>query len=357
MRGVIREAAVELAALGDVMEHEHAAGHRARAIADRRRGALDVQLVAVATDQQHRAHALDRARAADRHAQRILERLAGLFVERAVDLFDGPAHRVFEAPAGELLGHGIDVVHRGVRIGRDHAVTDGLQRDLRALLLAEQRFFVELAFGDVELDTDQAQQAPMFIHARLGAAHHPAPVAVAVLHAMHGFENRRLAGDVIADRALHARHVFGMHQAAPVGRIELRVDRIAQHLLPARREMDFVALDVEVPEAVVGRALGELEAFFELVQALFDAQASRGRRPANCRAASATTAGSRPRRRAAAHWRARGCRRAHRTRGRKSCSTEPMDNSARRLALDQPGPCAARRCRGSRRGAGVRDGP
>ena len=254
------------------MEHQHAAGHRARAVADRRRGALDIQLIAVAADQQHRAHALDRSRAANRNAQRILERLAGFFVEGAVDLFDGPAHGVFEAPAGELLGHGIDVVHRGVRIRRDHAVTDGLQRDLRAFLLAEQRFFVELAFGDVELDTDQAQQPPVFVDARLGAAHHPAPFAVAVFHAMHGFENRALAGHVIADRGLHARHVFRMHQAAPIGRIELGVDRVAQHLLPARREMDLVALDVEVPQAVVGRALRQLQALLELVQALLDAQ-------------------------------------------------------------------------------------
>ncbi len=282
MRRVIRQATIELARFGHVMEHEHAAGHGAGAVTNRRRGALHVQLVAVAADQQHGAHGLHRAGAADRHAQRILERLAGFFVEGAVDLFDGPAHRVFQPPARQLLGHGIDVVDRGVRVGRDHAVTDGLQRDLRALLLAEQRFFVELAFGDVELDTDQAQQAPMFIHARLGAAHHPAPVTVAVLHAMDGFENRRLARDVIADRALHARHVFRVHEAAPVGRIEFRVRRVAQHLLPARREMDFVALDVEVPETVVGGALRQLQALFQLAQAAFDAQPlqARGQRVA-----------------------------------------------------------------------------
>jgi hypothetical protein len=41
--------------------------------------------------------------------------------------------------------------------------------------------------------------------------------------------------------------------------------------------VDFVALDVEVPKAVVGRALGELETFFEFVQAPFDAQAFESR--------------------------------------------------------------------------------
>src|SRR6476469_1166471 len=83
VRRVIREAAIQLAALGHVMEHEYAARHRARAIPNRRRGAFDVQLVAVATNQQHRSHALDRPRAANRNAQRILERLARFFVERA----------------------------------------------------------------------------------------------------------------------------------------------------------------------------------------------------------------------------------------------------------------------------------
>ena len=57
------------------------------------------------------------------------------------------------------------------------------------------------------------------------------------------------------------------------GRIELGVHRVAVHLFPARREMDFIALDVEVPQAVVGGALRKLEAFFQLVQSALDSQA------------------------------------------------------------------------------------
>ena len=52
-------------------------------------------------------------------------------------------------------------------IGRDDAVTDRLQRDLGALLLAKQRLLVELALGDVELDAHQAQQAAVPVDARL----------------------------------------------------------------------------------------------------------------------------------------------------------------------------------------------
>jgi len=53
---VVREAAVELARLAHVVEHQHAPGHVAGTVADRRGRALDVQLVAIAADEQHRAH-------------------------------------------------------------------------------------------------------------------------------------------------------------------------------------------------------------------------------------------------------------------------------------------------------------
>src|SRR5579862_7293362 len=45
---VVGEAPVELARLADVVEHEDAAGDVPLAVADRRRGALDIERVAVA---------------------------------------------------------------------------------------------------------------------------------------------------------------------------------------------------------------------------------------------------------------------------------------------------------------------
>ena len=159
MARVVGELAVQLAALAHVVEHQHAARDRARAVADRRGGALDVHLVAVALDQQRRPHRLDRAAAADRDRQRVLERLAGLLVEAAEDVVDGPALRLLEAPAGELLGDRVEVLDDQRGVGGDHAVADRLQRDLRALLLLEQRVLVELALGDVELDARPAAAA------------------------------------------------------------------------------------------------------------------------------------------------------------------------------------------------------
>ncbi len=58
--------------------------------------ALDVELVAVAADQQRRAHGFDRAVAPHRDADRILDRLAGFLVEAAEDLVDVAADGVVE---------------------------------------------------------------------------------------------------------------------------------------------------------------------------------------------------------------------------------------------------------------------
>ncbi len=273
MARVVGELAVQLAALAHVVEHEHAAGDGPGTVADRRGRALDVHLVAVALDEQRRAHGLDGAAAADRHRERVLERLAGLLVEPAEDVVDVPALGFLEAPAREVLRDRVQVLDGQVLVGRDHAVADRLQRDLRAFLLLEERVLVELALGDVELDADQAPEPPGAVDARLGAAHHPAPLAVAVAHPVHALEHRRLAGDVVADLRLYARHLVRVDQAAPVG-VHVRVVLVeAEHLAPARREIDGVVLDVEVPQSVVRRRQRECGAFLDLAEVARDAQA------------------------------------------------------------------------------------
>ena len=205
MTRVIGQLAIQLAALADVVEHQHAARHVARAVANRRGAALDVQLVAVATDQQRRPHGLDRARAPDRDRQRILQRLAGFLVEAAEDLVDDATLRMLEAPAGQLLGDRIQIFDAALRVGGDDAVADRLQRDLRAFLFLEQRVFEQLALGHVEVDADDAARAALLVDARLGAADDPQPHAVAMSQAMHAFEQRLLAGEMIAQRRVHAR--------------------------------------------------------------------------------------------------------------------------------------------------------
>src|SRR5690606_4551564 len=98
--GVIAEPPIQLARLAHVVEYQDAAGDLALAVADWRGGALDIQLVAVAADQQCRTDGLDRAVAADRNREGILERLAGFFVKAAEDIVDRPAARIVDLPAG-----------------------------------------------------------------------------------------------------------------------------------------------------------------------------------------------------------------------------------------------------------------
>ncbi len=113
----------------------------------------------------------------------------------------------------------------------------------------------------------------MLVDAGRGAADDPAPLAIAMPHPVRAFEDRRLAGNVIANRGLHAGQVIRMHQAAPVRRAAHVLVRVAEHRLPARREIDLVALDIEIPEPIVRRSLGEQRALLELGQPRLDADA------------------------------------------------------------------------------------
>ena len=97
-------------------------------------------------------------------------------------------------------------------------------------------------------------------------------------HAVQALEDRRLAGDVIADRGLHARHVVGMHERAPVGRLPHVGLVVAEHGLPARREVDAVVERIEIPQAVVGAVERQLVALLEVAQMRLDLDALEARR-------------------------------------------------------------------------------
>ena len=123
---MIAESPIEFARFADVVKHEHAARHVALTVSNRRRRALDIKLVAVAANQQCRADGFDRAIAANRHGQRILERLAGFFMESAEDLVDGPAARVVDFPSRQLFRDGIDVFRVTLRVRGNNAVANRL---------------------------------------------------------------------------------------------------------------------------------------------------------------------------------------------------------------------------------------
>ena len=151
---VIAETTIQLTGLRNVVEHEHAPGDHSLAVANRGGRTLDIELVTVSTDQQRRAHGLDRPVPSYRYDQRILERLAGFLVEPSKDLVQWPTAGVVDFPARQFLGDRVHVFDIAISVCGDDTVADGLQRNLRTLLLPEQCFFVELALRDIDFDAE-----------------------------------------------------------------------------------------------------------------------------------------------------------------------------------------------------------
>jgi hypothetical protein len=155
-------------------------------------------------------------------------------VKAAEDLVDYAPLRVLQPPTRQLLGDRIEIFDAALRIGSDDAVADRLQRDLRALLLLEQRVLEQLALGYVQIDADDAMSTALLVDPGLRATHHPQVHAIAVTQPVHALEQRLDAGEVIAQRCTHALEVVRMHQLLPIGqRLDLIV-AVAEHRLPAR---------------------------------------------------------------------------------------------------------------------------
>src|SRR5690606_22597962 len=76
---------------------------------------------------------------ADATQRRGLDPLAARLLRQRDDLAERPADRMPALPAGQLLRDGVQVLDVAVRVDREHCVADRLERDLRPLLLAEQR--------------------------------------------------------------------------------------------------------------------------------------------------------------------------------------------------------------------------
>ena len=83
---------------------------------------------------------------------------------------------------------------------------------------------------------------------------------------MQALENRRFARDVIADRGLYPRHVVRVHQGAPIRRLTHIVLIVAEHGLPARRQIDPVVQGIEIPQPVVGAVDGKFVALFQILE-------------------------------------------------------------------------------------------
>ncbi len=87
-------------------------------------------------------------------------------------------------------------------------------------------------------------------------------------------ETRRALGEVRGHLRLHALHVVRVDPAHPLyGRAPDLVLLVAEHLLPAGREVHLVGLEVPVPEPVVGTPHSQSVALLALTEGLFGALA------------------------------------------------------------------------------------
>ena len=119
-------------------------------------------------------------------------------METAENFVQWPCYRVFDFPAGKFLCHGIKVLDKALGVGGHYTVTNGLQRNLCAFLFTEQRLFVNLTLSNIALDPNQSSQTSVVIRQCLDPAIHPAPFAIAALHAMNAFKNISVAGQMLA---------------------------------------------------------------------------------------------------------------------------------------------------------------
>ena len=159
--------ALHAAELGDVLEHEDAAGGPPLAVLDGGDGVADGELPAVAPHQHGVAGVLDDPPLGEAALDGVGQRLA----RRLVDDAEDPRHRLAaglgDAPAGEPLGHRVEVVDDAGGVGADDAVADRGEGDLGELLLLGERLLGELALdlgggagGEDLEDGDRGRSSP-----------------------------------------------------------------------------------------------------------------------------------------------------------------------------------------------------
>jgi hypothetical protein len=110
-----------------------------------------------------------------------------------------------------------------------------------------------LAVGHVGLAADDARGATLRVPHGHAAGQHPAVRAVAVLDPVLVLEVLAGTRQVRLERLRERGAVVEMDAAEPLtGRVAELGVRVAEHLLPARREVQAVPAHIPVPQAVVG---------------------------------------------------------------------------------------------------------
>ena len=150
-------------------------------------------------------------------------------------------------------------------VAEQRAVGEAGQRVVERVV--EEPFLRLLAAGDVGQGAGHAVGLAPRVPHREAAAEHPAIGAVAMPDAVLHLEVRLLALEVHVQALAKLSDLFRMDAAQPLvgGRAQLG-GGMAEHLLPARREVDPVVPKVPVEEPVVGAAHGQRVALLALLQ-------------------------------------------------------------------------------------------
>ena len=241
--------------LRHIAEHEHHADDTAIKVADGRGAVGDGPLRAVARNQ----HGVVRQTVDLAGGQHVVHGddggLARLLVDDIENFAHRPALRLGVRPAGEFLGDGVEPGDAPLRVGGQHGVADGLERDGEFLLAAAQGDLRLLLLRDVARGGEDVS-TPV----RHGFPRERAPRAVLVLVAVLKIQDLFAGG-----KFLHLPHrgglVFGMHKFQ---------ERPRQQLLraPAQRVceggIDALEITVRVGDAEHVQREGEEEVQFSL---------------------------------------------------------------------------------------------
>ena len=131
------------------MEDHYGTDDVADAIADRRRGILNRHFIAAPGNEYRVFGERNDTAFLEASHNRVVDGRARVLVDDRHDIDDGLAARATHVPPRQVLRHRIDVIDTAVGVSCDHAVADGLQRDLRTLLFLENAGFRMFAVGDI----------------------------------------------------------------------------------------------------------------------------------------------------------------------------------------------------------------
>ena len=282
MRCLVAELPEQPRFLADVMKYHDRADDVADAVANRCRRVLDSDLVAIAGDQD--GIILERNHTAFLQAAHdgVLDSRPRMLIDDRHDVAGRFTARAAHVPTREVLGDRVDVVDPAIGVGRDDAITDGLQGHLGAFLFLEDSRLRLLAIGDVGDRAFVRNDVAVFIAdgARI-LEHDDFP---AILAAQPVFEILDVAlGLETREYALTIDRVYVQHRRAASG-FEFLGTLETEHLDQRRVGRDDVAFtrcNVDAVDDILEQAaitrLGTLEPVF--VKLALDGDACEAREP------------------------------------------------------------------------------